>query len=256
MTYNPHSFENIYGFSLLDEIHNFFPELLYDDGIFPNDSLRWMRHRIHRLFPQAYTRQQNMYNIYSAEPRLRDYLQWYRENLRLNDMPNFEMREPILVPNIASPPPPRQRYDADTVPTRVSVDMSGAPQPAATRQRRATMRTSNNAVPALFTSLLWDIREPRDPIGEGILNIFNQALIDVAVAPSAAQIQGASRIEDANTIPEETNCSICQEHGEQVAWRILNCGHSYHQQCIDMWFASHTQCPICRADVRSMLPQT
>ncbi|KAG6511048.1 E3 ubiquitin-protein ligase EL5-like [Zingiber officinale] len=43
-------------------------------------------------------------------------------------------------------------------------------------------------------------------------------------------------------------CAVCLSEladGEEV--RVLpNCGHGFHLQCIDMWFHSHTTCPLCR----------
>ena len=34
--------------------------------------------------------------------------------------------------------------------------------------------------------------------------------------------------------------------------RLLLCKHLYHVKCIDMWLASHTTCPLCRADVEPL----
>ncbi|XP_072959074.1 RING-H2 finger protein ATL2-like [Typha angustifolia] len=52
---------------------------------------------------------------------------------------------------------------------------------------------------------------------------------------------------------ERLECAICTmefEEGEQG--RLLpNCYHSYHVECIDMWFSSHSTCPVCRVNVRS-----
>jgi hypothetical protein len=255
MAYNPHSFESVYGFSMLDEIHNFFPEILYDDGIFPADNIRWMRHRIHHLFPQVYVRQQNMYNIYNAEPRLRSYVSWYRENARMDDMPNPEARLPVLIPSLATPPPPRHGVAPANGAGAARVDLSGAePTPPPTIRRM--VRQQSTTLPTLFTSLLWDIREPiaADTMSDNLLNILNQAFIDVTVAPTAVQIDHASTLRAADEISAETSCSVCQEHAGAGIWRILHCGHSYHQDCIDTWLASHVQCPICRTDVRTMRP--
>jgi E3 ubiquitin-protein ligase ATL6/9/15/31/42/55 len=34
--------------------------------------------------------------------------------------------------------------------------------------------------------------------------------------------------------------------------RILNyCTHSFHNTCIDTWFATHVTCPTCRHDIRN-----
>lgn len=253
MAYNPHSFENIYGFSLLDEVHNFFPELLYDEGLFPNDSWRWIRHRVNHLFPHVYVRQQNTYNIYSAEQRMQTYMQWYRENSRFSDMPAPETRLPVLFPSLAVPPPPRA---AVSVPPPVPAGGAGAAHGSQEQPSRTVLRSQTNTLPTLFTSLLFDMRAPRDQVGENILNLFNRAFIDVAVAPTHDQIDQASEIETIDRIPDEATCSICQEREGPPAWRILHCGHSYHQVCIDTWLTSHVQCPICRMDVRTMHPPT
>ncbi|KAL4560108.1 hypothetical protein LXL04_032257 [Taraxacum kok-saghyz] len=47
-------------------------------------------------------------------------------------------------------------------------------------------------------------------------------------------------------------CSVCLsevEEGEKA--RILpKCNHAFHAECIDMWFHSHSTCPICRNPVQ------
>ncbi|KAF6134367.1 hypothetical protein GIB67_005759 [Kingdonia uniflora] len=48
---------------------------------------------------------------------------------------------------------------------------------------------------------------------------------------------------------DEGDCAVCLgefEEGKSV--RVIPCcGHLFHQDCIDMWFASHDSCPLCRA---------
>ncbi len=42
-------------------------------------------------------------------------------------------------------------------------------------------------------------------------------------------------------------CSICLssfEVGQRV--KVLNCGHDFHDSCIDGWFAIQFVCPLCR----------
>ncbi|KAK8947309.1 RING-H2 finger protein ATL5 [Platanthera zijinensis] len=46
-------------------------------------------------------------------------------------------------------------------------------------------------------------------------------------------------------------CSVCLnefEEGEKIR-RLPRCAHSFHIDCIDMWFSSHSSCPLCRAAV-------
>ncbi|CAH8323512.1 unnamed protein product [Eruca vesicaria subsp. sativa] len=53
-----------------------------------------------------------------------------------------------------------------------------------------------------------------------------------------------------------SDCSVCIsefEEGELV--RVLpGCKHTFHVECIDMWFHSHSTCPLCRSLVE--LPAT
>jgi len=78
MQFNQNRYETIYGFSTLDELHNFMPEILYDDAIFPNETVSFMRHRIRTLFRDTYIRQQHLYMMYSAEQRRRSFVEWRR----------------------------------------------------------------------------------------------------------------------------------------------------------------------------------
>ncbi|XP_027338706.1 RING-H2 finger protein ATL2 [Abrus precatorius] len=57
---------------------------------------------------------------------------------------------------------------------------------------------------------------------------------------------------DPKNQPENpTECAVCLsefESGEMG--RVLpKCNHSFHTECIDMWFHSHATCPLCRAPV-------
>ncbi|PON57566.1 43kDa postsynaptic protein [Parasponia andersonii] len=48
--------------------------------------------------------------------------------------------------------------------------------------------------------------------------------------------------------PECVVCLSGLEDGD-VGRRLPKCGHAFHLDCIDMWLASHSNCPICRAPV-------
>lgn len=75
MAYENH-YTHMYGFGLLDDLHNFFPEILYDSSLFPDPRFEWFRHRASTLFPSVFPRQMNMYRIYSAGERQRMYNSW------------------------------------------------------------------------------------------------------------------------------------------------------------------------------------
>ncbi|GLT32522.1 hypothetical protein SLA2020_071850 [Shorea laevis] len=51
-------------------------------------------------------------------------------------------------------------------------------------------------------------------------------------------------------------CAVClSEFEENESGRILPmCNHSFHTECIDMWFFSHSTCPLCRTPVEEYKP--
>lgn len=51
-----------------------------------------------------------------------------------------------------------------------------------------------------------------------------------------------------------TECAVClSDFDEEENVRLLpKCGHVFHQDCIDMWFHSHSTCPLCRASLVPM----
>jgi len=51
-------------------------------------------------------------------------------------------------------------------------------------------------------------------------------------------------------------CAVCLcELEENEKARLLpNCNHGFHVECIDMWFRSHSTCPVCRAGAQPESP--
>lgn len=82
---------------------------------------------------------------------------------------------------------------------------------------------------------------------------------------SAAAVSAASRgldesvlkslpvfVYSSKTHPEPIlECAVClSEFEENETGRLLpKCKHSFHIECIDMWFHSHSTCPLCRCAV-------
>ncbi|KAE9601469.1 hypothetical protein Lal_00023794 [Lupinus albus] len=52
---------------------------------------------------------------------------------------------------------------------------------------------------------------------------------------------------------EAVECAVClSEFEDGESGRVLpKCKHSFHIECIDMWFESHSTCPICRVHVEA-----
>jgi hypothetical protein len=72
----------------------------------------------------------------------------------------------------------------------------------------------------------------------------------VTVMPTIQQINIATTIETVQG--NEGGCAICQDDmvtGNEIR-KITVCGHTFHKECIDTWFARNVRCPTCRHDIR------
>ncbi|KAJ3669483.1 hypothetical protein LUZ60_011433 [Juncus effusus] len=52
---------------------------------------------------------------------------------------------------------------------------------------------------------------------------------------------------------DKIECVICiseLQDGEKGR-RLPQCGHNFHADCVDVWFKSHSTCPICRSSMDS-----
>ena len=282
MSFNTHNFEVRYGFDMLDTMHNFFPELMYDETLFSNPTLNWMRMRTETLFPAIYVRQRSMYNLYQAETRRANFEDYTTESLI---QPITHSSRPTVLLN--------------TTPISVTLSpttTSTAPiSPAATTRavtpvRIAARTSSRNPLSSNINliTLSEPIRTPRttgltasvgpvplpvrrtrvntlldDPMATLLDTFLTNALTnvngfhtanlnfeDVHVAPTAEEIRAGSTILEHSLVAADVNCSVCQEHGVTGIWRKLYCNHLFHKSCIDPWFAQNVNCPQCRADIR------
>ncbi|KAL2497545.1 RING-H2 finger protein ATL7 [Abeliophyllum distichum] len=45
-----------------------------------------------------------------------------------------------------------------------------------------------------------------------------------------------------------SRCSVClaDYQSDDKLQQIPACGHTFHMDCIDLWLATHTTCPLCR----------
>ena len=87
-----------------------------------------------------------------------------------------------------------------------------------------------------------------DRPGEGL----DRALVDALpkVSFSVVKTQKGGK--------EDLECSVCLEKfAEDETLRLLpKCSHVFHSECIDVWFLSHSTCPLCRTSLKPTFQET
>ena len=245
-----------YSISLLNDLHNYFPDLLYRSQRFQSvpDVLQYV---ISVANQNPYERERTAY-VAGLSPA----------TLVPSAAPSTA---PSAVPSTAPSAVPSAALSAAPS-AALSAALSAAPSAALS----AASNTSNAIYQLLYGNRLpeseivfsssrpsrfsW-VAEESSP--DTILNnlfgqIFEvpslQNFLDqsVAVHPTADQIHHHTTLTNA-TRNMDDNCAICQDPIEQGQnMRILNyCSHSFHVECIDTWFTTHVTCPTCRHDIRN-----
>ena len=220
-------YERVYDVGLLDDLHNYFPGLLYEPDRFRtvSDVLGYVRQNASRRF-----------NLF-------DYGARQYQNTRAGQIPQntFTRQTPVVnrwTPPVSSVPPSQYEFDltsevdlAILAPLLRSLDsLSGlATPPQITRQRLQRAQGANR-----FASIFQDI----------------------IVHASQDLIDGASSMRTLLMDLEES-CSICQDRmrqGENIR-RLNACQHEFHGACVDNWFLQRSVvCPVCRHDIRDPTP--
>lgn len=223
-----------YGVGLLDDIHTLFPELLYDTH-FNNDIIQLVRGRVEFLYNDVYTRSRSRW----AGIREANFNTWRQQQIPRQPQNNY-----IASNIIQTPITPVRITPIQTVP------------PAPVRRTRTTYTTAtDNAIISLLTSAASRSAETMPMMDfmdlmlrpETMPNTYD----DVPIIPTAAEINNGSQL--VTVVPSDALCTICQEHGNGTpTWRQLNCSHRFHNDCILPWFERNSQCPVCRADLRTM----
>ncbi|KAF8396734.1 hypothetical protein HHK36_018364 [Tetracentron sinense] len=79
---------------------------------------------------------------------------------------------------------------------------------------------------------------------------FHSRGIDSFILHALPAFQFRKKIEDEFS-QGNTDCAVCLGDFEEGEWlRLLpNCVHAFHISCIDTWFQSHSNCPLCRSHV-------
>lgn len=244
-SYSGH-YHHYYGSPLLDELHNYFPAILYEPSRFTS---------VASLMSYIQTKMRERFDLFSHAQAA------YQQS------PEYT-RFPPMGPNTVIRQPPRQQRQTEQVNITMETEggdgldlvntLLGLTRPLAPIPTNIPTRRLPTAIAA--TPL-----QRGDPFG--LLNLLNMNLLTagaagagagvglgpmepVIVRPTLGQIDIGTTLEVLDA--EEEVCAICQDNmnvGEEV--RVINaCDHRFHRNCIDTWFQRNVRCPVCRHDIR------
>ena len=213
-------YQVVYGVGVLDDVHNYFPSLLYDQGRF-------------QTLPQvlSYVRSQmnTRFNLFAYGASL------HRAAAPVTPVPApAPVVEPISVTRA-----PRTRDSATLnmllgllslgTDIRLVPDLGPSPQgPRAPADIWASFNTPVVVAPSAE------------------IISANTEIIDASNV--VVDVSGASLTQNI--------CTVCQDimRSPEICRRLRPCQHSFHRACIDEWFRRSVFCPSCRHDIRNPTP--
>lgn len=247
----------IYGYPLLDNLHELFPEILYDTNLFPHDGndsfarvLGWLRFRMTHLYPQTFNYARQQYLIHTAPERRFSHDDW-----------NW-LRTPPIVMSPLQAALNTGHWGTNTIYNNNNNIHAAAAAVSMDDDPPRSRVLTTNAMNQILVNTRFD-----DLLGLTALliprtNPFAGFYDPVVVRPTEQEIINGSTHIDSLAVASDTICAICQDResprdvsgsvAANAGWRMLNiCRHIFHRDCIDRWFEGHVMCPVCRADIRS-----
>jgi hypothetical protein len=245
-----HQYEELYGVGLLDDLHNYFPALLYEQERFASvqSVLRYIQQQTRNRFDlfslgeREYHGRTPSASVSPPPPPPPTTVPSVRVNVPLNDVSGNR----ILINSNFPASLPR-------LPTRLANPLSGLQVfynfPDYEEEEENPLTTTLTA--QLLTSLL---RLPANPIVRGGAGL-DAFLQPVPIRPTPEQIEANTTV--GNLVSDEEHaCAICQDNlqPEQEGRKLNACGHWFHKHCIDTWLEGNVHCPVCRHDIRGQTP--
>jgi hypothetical protein len=216
-------YERIYYIRLLDDIHNYFPDLLYNHSRFGT---------VRDVLGYVQEQTQSRFNLFQ-----RGYRRYRQRPIPAPSTPPPPM--PLPLPQPQTRAQRTQRFNPSTGLTGhvdlVTETFDITPLLSSFAPSAAADGTSGNYFDTLMRMLITGRNQ--EP---------------VIVTPSAQQINDATCLKMASTEDEDEQCAVCQESYTegQALRKIHHCGHIFHKNCIDIWFQRNVYCPVCRFDIR------
>ncbi len=235
-----------YDVPLLDDLHNYFPELLYGSlDQFPNVAsvLTYVRERVRARF-----------DLFSAGQRAAVGVSVQPPSVPARQQPLNRATTTAGAGGAAAMSRAQFARNAEAYRSQ---------QAARNREARGAQEAASSIM-SLMQDMLNPAPAPLSSIGllnlalgggfggggEATISLPPTFMEPVPVRPTPAQVAEATVIEDVDA--EEEVCAICQDampRGSE-ARSLRACDHRFHVGCIDTWFQRDVRCPVCRHDIR------
>jgi hypothetical protein len=215
---------NPYRIQLLNDLHNHFPDLLYN----------------HQQFQTTSDVLQYVINIARDTSNHVNPYPYYQEQFQssLEHQPQYDRIAPL-----------RQQLDNNRY-NPISRPVQRI------QRRRAHMNERGPDISLRYISVgdEFNIENVISSLfGEQVSQQLNDFLEDVPVIPTEEQISVSTTLK-ALDVDISDNCAVCQDQlkKEQETRTINHCSHMFHRECIDRWFETNVHCPCCRYDIRGL----
>jgi Ring finger domain len=280
------NYETLYGVGLLDDLHNYFPALLYDSSGFGS---------VRDVLAYVHQQTRNRFDLFSYGQR--EYQSRHPPRAP-SEFENSSYRRVVRTSFSSMPPQALHplstllRQPPVTIPSPAT-GISSEPQSNNPNEvNQSTLRTTVPNIQVELNSFLNESNEEEEdeqPIQEthmitnallSLLNIpttgltrtydidafgallgrgrnMDQFLQPVVVHPTPEQIEQNTTL--GNLVSDTDHaCAICQDAltSEQQGRKLNACGHWFHKSCIDTWLERDVHCPVCRHDIREPMRQT
>lgn len=274
------NYETLYGVGLLDDLHNYFPALLYDSSSFVNvqSVLGYIQRQTRSRFDLFSYGLREYQSTTPAQPASENS---YHRVVRTSfagvpsqGLPALSTLRRGVVPSMATPPNPLDNSILPTMNTNIpnvtniQVELNHILQGNNTQddeeEEEEEVAVQTNLANALLSLLhLPTTGLPRNYVMPNLVGGplgargMEQFLQPVVVRPTAEQIAANTTL--GNLVSDtDHSCAICQDTltSEQEGRKLNACGHWFHRNCIDTWLESNPRCPVCRHDIREPLSTT
>ena len=220
------NYQHYYNITFLDDLHNYFPDILYSDNNRfnnVNDLLEYIRSQTRNqfdLFSSARRNaRRNNNEIISQIPERSIINDNQINDNQINDNQNNDNQNNYNQIRI--------RFN-----TEEFIPLPTSPQGLSNNDINTLLGPLTNIVNLLYPPTTPFTMEP------------------VLVRPTQEQITNATSIVELSSNTEV--CAICQETMVDGRIRKINhCRHTFHDSCISRHFNNSVRCPICRYDIRN-----